>query len=387
MKALSLEFVSASDYKYGYMRRTLLARWLVPIVALTTSVSVTPVCFSSAYASALTPANFPDLVEKVLPGVVNVSSTTVSIEPVYGMDEFMRFWGIPQERKQTSLGSGFIINKDGFMITNNHVVRDAKEVVVTLYDKRQFKAKIVGTDQKVDLALLQIRDDHHKVPGNLSPVPLGDSDAVRIAESTFAVGNPFGLQHTVTAGIISAKNRTIGQGPFDDFIQTDASINPGNSGGPLFNSKGEVIGINTVIYSRTGQSGGLGFAIPINEAKRIIPDLQRYGRVPRPWLGILGERMTPQLQQYYQLGTSKGVFIYNLVDSGPGDQAGLRQGDVVQSIQGTEISEPYDIERALAKLKPKDTATVRVQRGRSHKDIAIKLEELPRLENLPQGIM
>jgi serine protease Do len=303
------------------------------------------------------------------------------------MDEFMRFWGIPQERKQTSLGSGFLINKDGFMITNNHVVRDAKEVIVTLYDKRQFKAKLVGTDQKVDLALLQIRDDNHKVPGNLSPVPLGDSDAVRIAESTFAVGNPFGLQHTVTAGIISAKNRTIGQGPFDDFIQTDASINPGNSGGPLFNSKGEVIGINTVIYSRTGQSGGLGFAIPINEAKRIIPDLQRYGRVPRPWLGVLGERMTPQLQQYYQLGTSKGVLIYNLVQDGPADQAGIHQGDVIQAIQGAEIAEPYDIERALAKLKPKDTATIRVQRGRSHKDIQMKLQELPRLENLPQGII
>ncbi|MFL5812399.1 MAG: S1C family serine protease, partial [Bdellovibrionia bacterium] len=227
----------------------------------------------------------------------------------------------------------------------------------------------------------------HKVPGNLSPIPMGDSDVVRIAETTFAVGNPFGLQHTVTSGIISAKNRTIGQGPFDDFIQTDASINPGNSGGPLFNSKGEVIGINTVIYSRTGQSGGLGFAIPINEAKRIIPDLQRYGRVPRPWLGILGERMTPQLQQYYQLGAAKGVLIYNLVDSGPADQAGMRQGDIVQSIQGAEISEPYDIERALAKLKPKETASVRVQRGRSHKDINIKLEELPRLENLPQGIM
>lgn len=376
------------------MRRTLLACLLASVVTFATTPSgslnfdsLPGLGLYSADAAPLTPANFPDLVEKVLPGVVNVSSTTVSIEPVYGMDEFMRFWGIPQERKQTSLGSGFLINKDGFMITNNHVVRDAKEVIVTLYDKRQFKAKIIGTDQKVDLALLQIRDDNHKVPSNLSPVPLGDSSAVRIAESTFAVGNPFGLQHTVTAGIISAKNRTIGQGPFDDFIQTDASINPGNSGGPLFNSKGEVIGINTVIYSRTGQSGGLGFAIPINEAKRIIPDLQRYGRVPRPWLGVLGERMTPQLQQYYQMGTSKGVFIYNLVENGPADLAGIRQGDIVQTIQGTEITEPYDIERSLAKLKPKDTATIRVQRGRSHKDFQIKLEELPKLENLPQGIM
>jgi serine protease Do len=366
------------------MRRKKLVRFASPLAS---SIVALLLCVTEAVAAPLAPPSFPDLVEKVLPGVVNVSSTTVSVEPVFGMDEFMRFWGIPQERKQTSLGSGFLINKDGFMITNNHVVRDAKEVIVTLYDKRQFKAKLIGTDQKMDIALLQIRDDHRKVPENLSPVPLGNSDAVRIAETTFAVGNPFGLQHTVTLGIISAKNRTIGQGPFDDFLQTDASINPGNSGGPLFNAKGEVIGINTMIFSRTGQSGGLGFAIPINEAKRIIPDLQRYGRVPRPWLGVLGERMTPQLQQYYQLGTSKGVLIYNLVQSGPADEAGVRQGDIIQSIQGTEVTEPYDIERALAKLKPNETATVKLQRGHSHKEIQIKLEELPRLDNLPQGII
>ena len=227
--------------------------------------------------------DLPDMVERISTGVVNISSTTVSNYTVYGLDEFLRFYGVPQERKQTSLGSGLLIDNDGFVLTNNHVVDHASEVIVAFSDKRQFKAKIIGKDDKTDLALLQIRTDEHLVPQNLKPVPLGDSDKVRIAETVVAVGNPFGLQNTVTKGIISAKNRTIGLGPFDNFLQTDASINPGNSGGPLFNLKGEVIGINSVIHSNTGQSSGLGFAIPINEAKELLPDLKKYGRVPRPW--------------------------------------------------------------------------------------------------------
>ena len=234
------------------------------------------------------PENLPDMVERVSPGVVNISSTTVIHYRVYGMDEFMRLWGIPQEKKQTSLGSGFIIDKDGYLLTNNHVVERASEVMVTFSDKRQFKARVIGKDDKLDLALLQIRGKEGQIPEKLTPVPLGDSDSVRIAETAVAVGNPFGLENTVTRGIISAKNRTIGLGPFDNFLQTDASINPGNSGGPLFNARGEVIGINTVIESPTGHSIGLGFAIPSNEAKKAIPVLKKYGRVPRPWLGVLG---------------------------------------------------------------------------------------------------
>jgi serine protease Do len=303
------------------------------------------------------------------------------------MDDFFLYWGIPQERKQTSLGSGFIIDQDGFILTNNHVVAGASEVMVTLFDKRQFRAKTIGTDEKMDLALLQIRDKEQKVPSDLKSVPLGDSDSVRIAESVLAVGNPFGLQNTVTRGIISAKNRTIGLGPFDNFLQTDASINPGNSGGPLFSLKGEVIGVTTAIRSNTGQSGGLGFAIPSNEAKKLIPDLKRYGRVPRPWLGILAERMTPQLEQYYGLPTSKGVLIYNIVESAPADRAGLQQGDILISIEGTSTFEPNDVERALAKFKPKDNVTLKVIRGRKSRDFNIRLDELPRLEHLPRGII
>jgi len=332
-------------------------------------------------------ADLPDLVQGILPGVVNVSSTTVVNYQVYGMDDFMRMWGIPQERKQTSLGSGFIIDKDGFILTNNHVVDRATEVVVTLYDKRQFRAKIIGKDQKMDIALIQIRDKDHHVPDALQPVPLADSDKVRIAESVFAVGNPFGLQHTVTAGIISAKNRTIGQGPFDNFLQTDAAINPGNSGGPLFNSKAEVIGVNTMIYSNVQQSAGVGFAIPINEAKVLLSDLKRYGRVPRPWLGILGERMTPQLKQYYNLPSATGVLVYNLVESGPALKDGLERGDIIMSVDGIDTNEPNDIERALSKHKPNETAKLKFRRGTKTQDLQIHLEELPRLDNLPAGII
>jgi serine protease Do len=331
--------------------------------------------------------DLPDRVAKVLPGVINISSSSAARVQIYGWNDFMRFWGIPQERKQTSLGSGFIIDKNGFAITNNHVIAHADAIRVTLIDKHTYRARLVGTDQKMDIALIQIRDDKDKVPPNLSPVKLGDSDKTRIAEPVFAVGNPFGLQHTVTMGIISAKNRTIGMGPFDNFLQTDASINPGNSGGPLFNLKGEVVGINSVIYSRTGQSGGLGFAIPINEAKKILGDLKRYGRVPRPWLGILGERVTPALADYYGLGVSHGVLVYNLVQSAPADDAGLRQGDVIVELDGEKADEPNDLERQLATHRPTDSIQVKIRRGRRDRTIRIKLEELPRMDELPPGII
>lgn len=338
-------------------------------------------------ASVVPSVDLPDLVEKTLPGVVNVSSTTVINYEVYGMDDFLRFWGIPEAHKQTSLGSGFLIDKDGFIITNNHVVERATEVLVTLRDKRQFPARIVGKDEKMDVALLQIRDHNHKTPDGLKPVPLGDSSAVRIAETVFAVGNPFGLENTVTLGIISAKDRTIGQGPFDNFLQTDASINPGNSGGPLFNLRGEVVGINSMIFSRTGQAAGLGFAIPINEAKELIPDLKRYGRVPRPWLGVLAQAVTSQLQSYYGLPSAKGVLIINLVEGGPADDSGLKQGDVIAEMDGTSVTEPNDVERRLAKHRPAETTRLHVLRGRRALDVAVKLEELPKLDKLPRGII
>lgn len=346
---------------------------------------------AQALASMVAPADLPDLVEKVMPGVVNISSTTIVGSEVQGMDDFLRFWGVPQERKQTSLGSGLIIDKEGYVITNNHVVAHATEVMVTLLDKRQLPAKLIGKDPKTDLALLKIVQPGKlvsSVPNDLKPLTLADSDKVRIAESVFAVGNPFGLSHTVTIGIISAKNRTIGMGPFDNFLQTDAAINPGNSGGPLFNLKGEVVGINTVIFSRAQQNAGVGFAIPITEVKRILPDLKKHGRVLRPWLGLLGEQMNTARALYYNLATDKGVLVYNLVRSGPADKAGLKQGDIIIAMDGETTLDLTDLERELYKKTISGTSDLTVMRGKRRLALKVKLAELPsRVENLEQGIL
>lgn len=343
---------------------------------------------SSAVFTLSNPSELPDLVDKIMPGVVNISSTTIVKYRPQGFDDFFGFGLLQQSRPQTSRGSGFLIEDGGYVITNNHVIDQADEVLVTLHDKRNFRAKIIGKDAKMDIALLQIRDPETKgLPKNIQALSMGDSESVRIAEPVLAIGNPFGLQHTVTMGIISAKNRTIGVGPFDNFLQTDASINPGNSGGPLFNLKGEVIGINTLIFSNSGSSSGLGFAIPINEAKRILPDLKRYGRVPRPWLGLLGERLTPATRSYYRISAKEGVLIFNLVERGPADLAGMRQGDVIIQIEGKSLTDPNEIERFLASKKPGDMLSVDVNRGGKIRKLAIKLQELPAIEHLPKGIL
>ncbi|HTL12232.1 MAG TPA: trypsin-like peptidase domain-containing protein [Bdellovibrionota bacterium] len=357
---------------------------------LVVSALLSPVAGASVPLGLSEAQALPDLVAKILPGVVNISSVTVERYRVMGMEEFFNFWGIPMERehRSSSLGSGFILDGEGYVLTNNHVVENASEVTVTLINKKQYGARIVGTDEKLDVALLQVRDEAGHVPKGLDPVKTGDSEKVRIAEPVLAIGNPFGLQHTVTMGIISAKNRTIGVGPFDNFLQTDAAINPGNSGGPLFNTKGEVIGINTLIFSRSGQSGGLGFAMPINEALKIIPDLKQYKRVPRPWLGVLTEAMTSRIQHYYGLGTERGVLVYNLVEGAPADDAGIKVGDVIVAVDGTKVDDPMDLERELFKLKPGGSAKVSIYRKTKKMEIAIPLKELPaRLDKLPQGIV
>ena len=338
-------------------------------------------------APSMPPDPLPDLVEKIGPGVVNISTVTVVNATPPGMEEFFRFWGVPTERHRGSRGSGFVIDKEGYVLTNNHVVADADEVIVTLVDKREFRAKLIGKDPKLDVSLLQIRDKNKKIPP-LSPVQLGDSDRARIGQSVIAIGNPFGLQNTVTRGIVSAKHRSIGIGPLDNFLQTDASINPGNSGGPLFDMAGEVIGINSVIYSSTGQSSGLGFATPINEVKSALADLKRYGRIPRPWRGILGERMTRQIMEHYELHRHDGVLLYNLVADGPAENAGLRPGDILVKIEDVKVDDPSDLERELLKHKPNDKTTLQIQRGRKVMEVPLTLPELPgKLDSLPKGII
>ncbi len=347
------------------------------------SLLVTP----PSYANAILSTELPDIVEKVLPGVVNISSMTIQRTSVYGMDEYFQLWRMPKEQPQTSLGSGFIVSADGYVFTNYHVVAHADEVAVTLLNRKTYKAKIVGKDQKLDIALLKIQESNGSTPTGLKPVTFGNSDKVRVAEPVFAVGNPFGLSHTVTTGIISAKSRTIGLGPLDNFLQTDASINPGNSGGPLFNWKAEVIGMNTSIYSKTGQSAGLGFAIPIDAAKAVLGDLKTHGRVPRPWLGILAQQVTPAMKLYYQLKSDSGVLVVNLVERAPSQKAGLKLGDIITEIEGSKVSENSEVERELYKKKPGNSVKVKVWRGNKQLEIPVRLDELPPIDDLPQGII
>ena len=209
---------------------------------------------------------------------------------------------LPKDFKTQSLGSGFIIRKDGLILTNNHVIEDAEEIMIRLNDEREFKAKVIGKDKKIDIALLKIEDK-----GELPIAELGDSDKLEIGEWVLAIGNPFGLGHTVTAGIVSAKGRVIGAGPYDDFIQTDASINPGNSGGPLFNMKGEVVGINTAI---TASGQGIGFAIPINTVKNLLPQIEKEGKVTRGWLGIMIQEVTKELAKSLNLKSEEGALSW-----------------------------------------------------------------------------
>jgi serine protease Do len=323
--------------------------------------------------------NVPELVNRVDKGVVNIQAVSLvrerlNIDPVFE-DFFFSVYGVARERirKQPSLGSGFVIDDSGYILTNNHVVERASEVEVYFGDgkKTPIKAEIVGTDKKSDLALLRVK------PGSyLQPVKLGNSEVVKVGESVIAIGNPFALSHTVTAGIISAKNRVIGAGPFDNFFQTDASINPGNSGGPLFNAEGEVIGINTAI-NPAGQ--GLGFAIPVNQAKKILPDLKKYGRVMRGWLGAL------------LVSTPEGTFVDGIVIRSAAMKAGIKGGDRVVEVDGRKVNEQLDIERALEDKRPGDAINLVIERdGRitTHRQTyKVILGEEPEGREIPKGLI
>lgn len=327
--------------------------------------------------------SLPDLIERVSPGVVNISSTRfVKSYIVRGMPEFFGMFGIPeaQVEKQSSLGSGFIIDQNGYILTNNHVIEKADEVVVTLLDKRRLPAKIVGRDKTLDLALLQLKGGRSH---DVKPTTLGSSEKVRIGESVFAIGNPFGLQHTVTAGIISAKNRSIGIGPFDNFLQTDASINFGNSGGPLFGFSGEVIGINTAINA---QGQGLGFAIPIDEAKAHLDELKNYGYIVRSWLGILGENITPALQYHYNLPVDHGIVVVQLHSRGPALRSGLKIGDIITAFNGTDVKERADVQRLLSKIKPGETTKIKINQQGQNSLVSVKLSASPDMSELPDGV-
>ncbi len=331
------------------------------------------------------PQSFADLVQMVKPAVVNISTeTTVKVpgspfRQFFGPDEggpfgdfFHKFFGeIPdQELKQQSLGSGFIIDKDGYIITNNHVVQGADEIRVKLADGREFKAKVIGRDAKTDLALIKISSFFK----NLPVLKLGDSDKMRVGDWVLAIGNPFGLEETVTQGIISATGRVIGSGPYDNFLQTDAPINPGNSGGPLINLKGEVIGINTAIISG-GQ--GIGFAIPSNMASNIIGQLKTKGKVVRGWIGVSVQTVTPEIAQSFGLKEAKGALVSSVIPGGPAAAAGVKRGDIITSFNGEEIGKMSDLPAVVAATPAGKTVPVKVTREGKELTLNIRIAEMP----------
>ncbi len=332
-----------------------------------------------AAALRMVPVDIPTLFKEVSPAVVNVSTTQVvrfnkpRARSPFGHDPFDDFWNnffgnMPREQKRRSLGSGFIVSEDGYILTNNHVIEKADEISVTLLDKEEFKAELVGSDPKTDIALIKI-----KAGKKLPHVGLGDSEKLEIGEWVVAIGNPFGLGHTVTAGIVSAKGRIIGSGPYDDFIQTDASINPGNSGGPLFNLKGDVIGINTAII-QGGQ--GIGFATPIHLAKSVLSQLKEKGKVTRGWLGVYIQRLTPEMAESLSVPGKKGVLVADVTKDGPAEKAGIKSGDVIVSFDGRSVSDEHELPQIVAATKPGKKATVVVFRDGKEVNVPVTIAEM-----------
>jgi serine protease Do len=324
------------------------------------------------------------LVKRLSPSVVNISTTNTT---KFGMtphqspfgergndpfeEFFNRFFGdLPQrEFKRKGLGSGFIISEDGYIITNNHVVEKADDIKVILEDGESYKANIIGKDPKTDLALVKIEPKH-----KLNAVTLGRSNTLEIGDWVVAIGNPFGLGNTVTAGIISAKGRSLGLGAYDDFIQTDAAINPGNSGGPLFNLNGEVVGVNTAIIAG-GQ--GIGFAIPVDMARNVVEQLQNKGKVVRGWLGVLVQQITPEIAESLNLNQPEGALVSDVTPDGPADKAGIKRGDIIVAVDGNKIEDMPDLPKTVATNKPGTVSKLTYIRNGKEKTVDLTLGELP----------
>ncbi len=338
--------------------------------------------------------NFSALAKQVQPGVVNIRTVKTTKEggPVFrhffgnpfgNRDPFRDPFGDPfgegpgREFKQRSLGSGFIIDREGYIVTNNHVVENADQIKVRLSDEREFDAKIIGRDPKTDLALIKIEDAN-----DLAPLKMGDSERLEVGSWVLAVGSPFGLEQTVTAGIVSAKGRFIGAGPYDDFIQTDASINPGNSGGPLLNMTGEVVGINTAIIA---QGQGIGFAIPVNLAQNIIAQLKEHGSVTRGWMGVGIQDLTPELAQYYGLKDQKGVLVTQVFPDDPADKAGIKVKDVIISVDGKTVSTGRELSAAVAGMAVGKDIPVRILRDGKEQTVKVQLAERKDTEPMAKG--
>ena len=328
------------------------------------------------------PKSFADLAEKLMPSVVNISTTTTVVtntNPFKGFEfppgspfeDMFKEFGSPQKRKSSALGSGFIIEEKEIVVTNNHVIQGAEDIVVRVGGDKEYKAKIIGADPLSDIAVLQIVSKE-----NFKPVKFGNSDKARIGDWVIAIGNPFGLGGTVTAGIISARNRSIGLSRYEDYIQTDASINQGNSGGPLFDMNGDVIGINTAILGQSG-SIGIGFSIPSNSAKKVINQLIEFGETKRGWLGVRIQVVTQEIADAEKLDKPRGALVASVAENSPSKNAGIKDGDIILEFNGTMIKEMKELPKIVAQTEVGKIEEVKVWRNK--KEI-IKKIKLGRLE-------
>ena len=350
----------------------------IKLIFLTIFISIS---FSLNVNSKPVPASFADLAEKLMPSVVNISTTTTVVTntnpfpfqfpPGSPFEDMFKEFGTPQERQSAALGSGFIIDEKGVVVTNNHVIQDADDIIVRVYGDKEFKAKVLGADPLMDIAVLQLETDETFIP-----VEFGNSDNARIGDWVLAIGNPFGLGGTVTAGIISARNRSIGLSRYEDFIQTDASINSGNSGGPLFDMDGNVIGINTAILGRSGNVG-IGFSIPSNSAQRVIKQLIEFGETKRGWLGVRIQDVTKEIAEVEKLDKARGALVASVAENSPSEKAGIQAGDIILEFNGEKINQMKELPTIVARTEVGKKVEVKIWREK--KEI-IKNVILGRLE-------
>ncbi len=349
-------------------------------------IIVFSITFASQVFAKEVPNSFADLAEKLMPSVVNISTTTTVVTnsnpfpgfqfpPGSPFEDMFKEFGTPQTRKSAALGSGFIIEKSGIVVTNNHVIQNAEDILVRVDGDKEYKATVIGADPLSDIAVLQIESKEKFIPAKF-----GDSDKARIGDWVIAIGNPFGLGGTVTAGIISARNRSIGLSRYEDYIQTDASINSGNSGGPLFDMNGDVIGINTAILGKGG-SIGIGFSIPSNSAKKVIDQLIEFGETKRGWLGVRIQVVTQEIADVEKLDEPRGALVASVAENSPSDKAGIKDGDIILEFNNTKINEMKELPIIVAQTEVGKTVDVKVWRNKKEITKKIKLGRLETSED------
>jgi Do/DeqQ family serine protease len=388
-KGLTIALYALVFFSLGiYVHRTLSnpstppdsQRWGTARGILGSPVSSLPI---DPKAGGLPENPFVRIAEQVTPSVVNISTVTsgkgrtpAELFRPFGNEPFFRdffdrfFEGMPRRRQQTSLGSGVVIDKGGLILTNNHVVKDADEITVKFANKQEAKGKIVGTDPKTDLAVIRVAAKEA-----LPVATLGNSDTLRVGEWAVAIGNPFGLDHTLTVGVVSATGRSeVGIATYENFIQTDASINPGNSGGPLLNIRGEVIGINTAIVA-SGQ--GIGFAIPVNMVRKVMGDLVKKGKVTRGWLGVGIQPLTAELAKSFGVGADEGILVNQVMPKSPAEAAGLKTGDLILSVDGKPMKDPRQLQRTIADAEIGKTLELTILREREKRTLKVQVGEMP----------